>query len=269
MKTASYDIPKVGLGTYGLLGPEGTEAILAAIEMGYRHLDTAQSYDTEIPVGNAIDSCGLLREDLFVTTKITPENFTNLRSSLRQSCDNLKVDNVDLALIHWPAHYDKIPVSDYIGELARAQSEGLTRLIGVSNFTRKHLQAVDAEIGAGKLATNQFECHAYLQNRILVDYCRQSDLQVTAYMPLAAGKLANDPTLQVIADRIDAQASQVALAFLLTQGHVVIPKSANPDRMASNLAAASIALSTADIALIKELDRNDRIVDPEWGPDWD
>lgn len=269
MKTNSNGIPNIGLGTYGLLGSEGTDAILSAIEIGYRHLDTAQSYNTEKPVGRAVDSCGLDRGELFITTKITPENFAGLRDSLRQSCDNLKVDHVDLTLIHWPAHYDAIPVGDYIGELAKAQSDGLTRLIGVSNFTCKHLQDVDAALGTGKLATNQFECHAYLQNRILVDYCRRTDLQVTAYMPLAAGKLATDPILKEIAARMDAEASQVALAFLLASGHVVIPKSSDPTRMASNLAASALSLSATDIAQIEKLERNDRIVDPIWGPDWD
>ncbi len=269
MKSMYYDIPRVGLGTYGLLGNQGRDAILSAIEIGYRHIDTAQTYDTEIPVGNAIESCAMNREGLFVTTKITPENFDNLRGSLRQSCDHLKVDWVDLALIHWPAHYDRVPVSDYIDELARAQEDGLARMIGVSNFTIKHLQQVDAAIGSGKLATNQFECHAYLQNRRLVDYCKKTRLQVTAYMPLAAGKLAQDPMLQEIANDMNVQASQVALAFLLNQGHVVIPKTSNPERMMSNLAAASLTLSASDIARIEALERNDRIVDPEWGPDWD
>lgn len=269
MKTNTCEIPKIGLGTYGLLGSEGTDAILSAIEIGFRHLDTAQSYDTEKPVGRAIKTCGLDRSDLFITTKISPENFTDLRASLRQSCDRLNVDHVNLTLIHWPAHYDETPVSDYIGDLAKAQSDGLTKLIGVSNFTRKHLRDVDAALGPGKLATNQFECHAYLQNRTLVDYCHQTGLQVTAYMPLAAGKLAKDPVLKEIAERKDAEASQVALAFLLAQGHVVIPKSADLARLASNYAASTVALTAADITQIQELERNDRIVDPKWGPDWD
>lgn len=273
MKTNDFSIPKIGLGTYGLTGEAGTKAVLAAMEIGYRHIDTAQTYDTEKPIGSAIDSvidsAELTRDDLFITTKITPENFTNLRDSLRESCDNLRVDAVDLTLIHWPAHYDKVPVSDYIGELLRAQTDGQTRLIGVSNFTRKHLQEVDAAIGKNMLATNQFECHAYLQNRVLAEYCDETDLQVTAYMPLAVGKLATDPVTVKIGAEQGVEASQIALAYLLQKGYVIIPKSATPARMASNLAASNITLTDNEMMQIDALDRNERIVDPEWGPSWD
>ncbi|MGR3661631.1 MAG: aldo/keto reductase [Paracoccaceae bacterium] len=263
------NIPKIGLGTYGLTGKSGTEAVLSAIEIGYRHLDTAQSYDTEIPVGAAIDSCGIARADLFVTTKIKDENFSQLRSSLRESCDNLQVDHVDLCLIHWPAPYEKIPVSAYIGELLKAQEEGLTRLIGVSNFTRKHLKDVDDAIGTGHLATNQFECHPYLQNRLLAQHCQDNGIGVTAYQPMAGGKTADDPVLTKIGESKGATATQVSLAFLLQKGYVVIPKSKNPDRMRLNFEAVNVHLSPEDMSAIEALERNQRTVDPEWGPDWD
>ena len=262
-------IPKVGLGTYGLTGDSGTKAVLSAIEIGYRHLDTAQTYDTEKPVGTAIDSCGLRRDELFVTTKITPENFTRLHSSLRESCDNLKVDHVDLCLIHWPAPYDEVPVKSYLGELARAQEDGMATLIGVSNFTRKHLKKADEAIGAGRLATNQFECHPYLQNRVLAQYCQNDDIAVTAYQPMAGGRTVDDPVLTKIGESMGATATQISLAFLLSKGYIVIPKSKNPDRMRSNLEAADLQLSADDISAIEALDRNQRTVDPEWGPDWD
>lgn len=265
----NLNIPKTGLGTFGLTGKSGTDAILSAMEIGYRHIDTAQSYDTEESVGAAIDSCGIPRDELFITTKIKPENFSQLRSSLRESCDLLQVDHVDLTLIHWPAHYDKTPVSAYIGELARAQEEGQTTLIGVSNFTRRHLKEVDEVIGSGRLATNQFECHPFLQNRILAQYCRDTGVGVTAYQPMAGGRAADDPVLAKIGESKGATATQISLAFLLHKGYVVIPKSKNPERMRSNLEAANIQLTAADISVIEALDRNQRTVNPEWGPDWD
>lgn len=265
----SLSIPDIGLGTYGLTGKPGTEAVLSAIEIGYRHLDTAQTYDTEIPVGEAIDSCGLDRDELFVTTKITPENFMNLRSSLRESCDKLKVDRVDLCLIHWPAHYDELPVSAYLGELFSAQEEGMTKLIGVSNFTRRHMKEADAAIGSGRLFTNQFECHPYLQNRILAQYCQDTNVRVTAYQPIAGGRTVDDPVLTKIGESMGAAATQVSLAFLLHKGYVVIPKSKSPERMRANFEASNLQLSPEDISAVEALDRNQRTVNPEWGPDWD
>lgn len=242
---------------------------MAAIEIGYKHIDTAQTYDTEKPVGLAVENSKIDRDELFITTKITPENFSNLRESLRDSLKNLRLEKVDLTLIHWPAHYDKIPVKDYIGELARAQDEGLTGLIGVSNFTRRHLNEVQAEIGTGRLATNQFECHAYLQNRVLAQYCEDAKIPVTAYMPLAVGKLLSDPVIMKIAAEHSREPSQIALAFLLQRGFTVIPKSANPDRMKINLDSTNVHLTAENMTEIEGLDRGDRIVDPEWGPTWD
>lgn len=262
-------IPKIGLGTYGLTEDAGTKSILSAIKVGYRHIDTAQTYDTEKQVGSAIRACGLERDELFITTKITPENFSNLRQSLRESLDNLGIAKVDLTLIHWPSHYDKLPITAYIGELAKAQDEGLTNLIGVSNFTRWHLDEVDKEIGIHKLSTNQFECHAYLQNRVLAQYCQDLGVTVTAYMPMAVGKTLTDPVIVNIAQEHGCEPSQIALAYLLQQGYVVIPKSASATRQKANLDAANVTLTDADMAEILQLDCGDRIVDPEWGPKWD
>ncbi|MBL1242274.1 MAG: aldo/keto reductase [OCS116 cluster bacterium] len=263
------NIPKVGLGTYGLTGDTGTQAIISAIKNGYRHIDTAQTYDTEKQVGSAIRDCGLARDQLFITTKITPENFSNLIPSLRDSLANLGTDKLNLTLIHWPSHYDKVPISDYIGLLAQAQDEGLTDLIGVSNFTRWHLDEVDKAIGIDRLSTNQFECHAYLQNRILAQHCKDVDVAVTCYMPMAVGEVLKDPVIIKIAAQHACDPSQVALAYLLQQGYIVIPKSANPQRQKTNLDSTNITLTTDNMGEIDTLERGHRIVDPEWGPKWD
>ncbi|MBL1420381.1 MAG: aldo/keto reductase [Alphaproteobacteria bacterium] len=263
------NIPKVGLGTYGLTGDNGTQAIITAIKNGYRHIDTAQTYDTEKQVGFAVRDCGLARDQLFITTKITPENFSNLKQSLSDSLAKLGTDRVNLTLIHWPSHYDKVPISDYIGELAQVQDEGLTDLIGVSNFTRRHLDEVDKEIGIKRLSTNQFECHAYLQNRILAQYCIDADVAVTCYMPMAVGAVLKDPVIIKIAQQHNCDPSQVALAYLLQQGYIVIPKSANAERQKTNLASTDVNLTADNMSAIDALDRGQRIVDPEWGPTWD
>lgn len=269
MNSFDNNIPPIGLGTYGLTGDAGADAVVAALEIGYRHIDTAQTYDTEKPVGEGIKRSGIERDKLFVTTKITAENYSKLIPSLKRSADDLQLDYLDLTLIHWPAPYDKVPVSDYIDQLAQAQQDGLTKLIGVSNFTRAHVDQAEAVLGKGTLVTNQVECHAYLQNKLLAQHCRDAGIQITAYMPLAQGRLAVDPVLAEIAHNHNAEASQIALAFLLQRECIIIPKSATPARMKSNLAAAKISLSADEMNRIDALDRGMRIIKPEWGPDWD
>jgi 2,5-diketo-D-gluconate reductase B len=262
-------IPRIGLGTYGLTGDAGLVTMLSAIALGYRHLDTAQTYDTEANVGRALAQSGVSRPEFFVTTKITAANFNRLADSVDDSLRLMGLDHADLVLIHWPAPYDDPPVATYIGELARLQDRGTARLIGVSNFTRAHVDEAIAEIGEGRLATNQFEQHVFLQNRLLAAHCRDRGIVPTAYMPLAGGNLAGNAVLDGVARKHAAPVNQVALAFLLRLGSVVIPKSATPARQKSNLDAANVTLDDTDMADLAGLDRGERYIKPAWGPTWD
>jgi 2,5-diketo-D-gluconate reductase B len=270
--TAGTAIPRIGFGTFGRTGTEGIDAILYALETGYRHLDTAQSYDTEFECGEALARSGLKRNQVFVTTKVTGENCRpgRLVASLERSRDTLKLDRLDLALIHWPVgpggRYD---MGSYLDQLADAQSRGITGLIGVSNFTIEDLDAVEKLLGPKALATNQFERHPYLQNRKLVDYCAGHNIAVTCYLPLARGACAGDPVLEAIGKRYVATAHQIALAYSLTQGHVVIPTSGSPDRIEENFAAQDIHLTPDELAAIDARERNGRQVNPVWSPQWD
>jgi 2,5-diketo-D-gluconate reductase B len=269
LQIESGAIPNIGLGTFGLTGSGGLAAMSSAIDLGYRHLDTAQTYGTEENVGEAIVRSGLDRTDFFVTTKVTASNLGRLGESVDDSLRTMRLRYADLVLIHWPAPGDDPPVGAYIEALARVQDKGKARLIGVSNFTRRHIHEAIAKIGEDRLATNQFEQHVFLQNRVLGAHCRQRGIAVTAYMPLAGGKLAKDPDLAAIASKHDAAVSQVALSYLLTLGSIVIPKSATPERQRTNLAAADVVLDEADMEKIASLDRGQRHIDPEWGPKWD
>lgn len=264
-------IPRLGFGTYGRNGEEGIGAILCALETGYRHLDTAQTYDTEFEVGEALRRSGLPRNDVFLTTKISTENFGEgkLVPSLERSLVAMGIDQVDLTLIHWPAPNGAIPLEVYMVQLAEAQARGLTRLIGVSNFTIALLQQTETLLGREKIANNQFELNPFLQNKKLANYCRKERILVTCYLPIARGALADDPVLRSIADRYDATVEQVAIAFELAKGYCTIPTSGRHERIRSNFGAASLALTQEDIALIETRDRNQRVVDPDWGPDWD
>lgn len=266
---AETAIPRIGLGTFGLTGAAGLAALRSAVALGYRHIDTAQSYGTEGNVGAAIAGSGIDRGAFFVTTKVTAANLRRLEASIDDSLAEMRLDYVDLVLIHWPAPGDDPPVEAYIGALARAQDRGRTQAIGVSNFTRRHIDEAIAEIGPGRLATDQVEQHVFLQNRLLAEHCRAAGIAITAYMPLAGGRLGDTAALAEVARKHGTEPSQVALAYLLALGSIVIPKSASSERQRSNLAAADIALDAGDLAALAALDRGRRITDPDWGPSWD
>lgn len=268
MSTTDFAIPKIGLGTWKLTGDIGLEAFTSAISLGYRHLDTAQAYGTEENVGAAIARSGIERSAFFVTTKITAVNLGRLEASVDDSLKLMGLDYADLTLIHWPAAEDNPPVKSYIGDLANTQDKGKTRLIGVSNFTRRHVDEAISEIGEGRLSTNQVEQHVFLQNRVLADHCSAAGVTITAYKPLGGG-LDETPVLEGVANKHDAEPSQIALAYLLALGSIVIPKSAKAARQKSNLAAAGILLDQEDMDAIAGLDCGRRFVDPAWGPDWD
>lgn len=265
------DIPMLGLGTFGRTGPEGLEALLAGLEIGYRHLDTAQSYGTEENVGKAVRRSGLPRGDIFITTKIAD---TRLRkadalASVEESLATLGVDQVDLLLIHWPSRNDEVPFEDYMSALAEAKSRGFARLIGVSNFPIELLKRSETLLGKGVLATNQVELHPYLQAPRLTAFAREIGMPLTAYRPLAHARVNKDETLQGIAAAHGVTPAAVTLAFLMAEGHIVIPASSNAGRLAENFAARDVTLSTADIEAIRALDSGTRLIDPEKAPAWD
>lgn len=264
-------IPSLGLGTFRLQDQVVIDSLRSGLQLGYRHVDTAQIYGNEAAVGQAIAASGVAREELFVTTKIWTDNLAagELIPSLRESLDKLGLQRVDLCLIHWPSPGDAVPVAQYMGELLEAKRQGLTGAIGVSNFTIAHLREAIAAVGAGEIATNQVEIHPLLQNRKLVEFARAQGIHLTAYMPLAYGKVLAEPVIQRIAAAHGATPAQVALAWLLQQGFAVIPSSTKRENLASNLAASQLRLSAAEMAAIAELERGERVANPEFAPAWD
>lgn len=267
----AYGIPPLGLGTWLRTGEQGFRALMTAIELGYRHLDTAQSYDTEANVGRAVRESGLPRDALFVVTKIADANLSRDRflSSLRASLDTLRLDRVDLTLIHWPAYRDQVPLADYMSSLAEAKTLGLTRLIGVSNFTIALIEKSVALLGRGEIVTNQVELHPYLQSRRLAEACEQAGVVITAYMPLAKGRTADDPVLRRIGEGHGVTAATVTLAWLMQKGIIVIPASSRREHLEANLAAGGIRLTNEEMAEIDGLDRADRMINPAKAPEWD
>lgn len=265
------EMPQLGFGTYGRTGAEGRDAILAALEVGYRHLDTAQTYDTEREVGEAVRLSGLPRADVFVTTKVAEENLSpgRLASSLERSLDALELDQVDLTLIHWPAREGGPAPDAYLSQLAQARDRGLTRFVGVSNFTIALIEEAISILGPGEVLTNQVELNPWFRNRKLADHCAARGIVVTCYEPLARGRVGGDPVLQRIAQAHGATPEQVALAWELARNFAAIPTSRRRERIAQNFAARELVLSSAELDEIETLDRGTRSIDPDWGPDWD
>ncbi len=172
-------------------------------------------------------------------------------------------------MLHYPSIKDEFPIEDYVGQLADVYDAGLCRNIGVSNFTKSYLDKAIELLGDRPILTNQVELHVFLHNRPIVDHCAAKGIPMTAYSPLARGAVVDDPTLRTIGQSVGGTASQVALAWLLAKGHVIIPSAGSPSRIAENLAARDISLTPEHVAEIDGLNTNMRLVNGPWCPPWD
>jgi len=257
-------IPAFGLGTFRLQGQVVIDSVSSALDLGYRVIDTAQIYENEAEVGQAIVASGVAREDLFITSKIWVANFAGDRliDSLKESLRKLQTDYLDLTLIHWPSPEDQVPVEAFMGALLEAKRLGLTRRIGVSNFTVDLMKQAIAAVGVENIVTNQIELHPYLQNRQVVEFAQSQGIQITSYMTLAYGEVLKDPVITQIAERLQATPAQVTLAWAMQLGYAVIPSSTKRANLASNLKACAITLSDADMAAMASLDRGHRLTSP-------
>ena len=265
-------IPQIGLGTFRLQGQVVIDSVTTGLDVGYRHIDTAQIYGNEAEVGQAITASPVPRSELFVTTKIWIENLQRdkLIPSLKDSLRKLQLEQLDLTLIHWPSPQDAIPVAETMAALAQAKAQGLTRAIGVSNFTNAQLrQAIDT-VGASEIATQQVEIHPFLQNRKVVEFARSQGIHITACMPLAYGKVVADPVIMSIAARHGVTPAQVALSWSLQQGFAVIPSSTKRVNLEANLHFQRITLSPDEMAQMATLERGERLANPDGlAPQWD
>jgi 2,5-diketo-D-gluconate reductase B len=265
-------IPQIGVGTFRLKEQAAIDSVRNAQEVGYRAVDTAQIYENEAEVGQAIAESGVPRDQLFVTTKIWIDKLSadQLIPSLKASLEKLRTDHVDLTLIHWPSPQGAVPLKESLQALLQAREQGLTRQIGVSNFNIALLDKAINAIGAENIATNQVEISPYLQNAKLAAFAREKGVHLTSYMTLAYGKAVQDSVLQEIAAKHGATAAQVALAWAIHQGFSVIPSSTKRANLESNLKADELKLDAEDLQKIAELDRGERLVDPEGlAPVWD
>jgi 2,5-diketo-D-gluconate reductase B len=263
-------VPALGFGTWALSGNVAYQATRIALDLGYRHIDTAQIYGNEAEIGRAIRDSGIPRGEIFLTTKIAPGNLhaANVRRSHEESLKRLGLDQVDLLLIHWPNA--RTPLGETLEALAALRVAGKTRSIGVSNFTVALLRESVERYGAD-IICNQVEYHPFLSQRPLRAAMQHDGLMLTAYAPVARGRVFTDKTLTTIGRNYGKSGGQVALRWLLDQDKVcAIPKAARREHAAANIAIFDFTLSPEDCAAIDALAEGDRLV--EWGgytPRWD
>ena len=247
------DVPALGLGTYQLRGQTCVDTVRTALELGYRHVDTAEFYDNQAAVGRGIAEADVDREDVFLTTKIWRSNLhrEDALGSARESLDRLDLEYVDLLLIHWPD--ESVPVAETLGAMTDLREEGRVRNIGVSNFSVSQLrEAVD--VADAPILTNQVRYHPFTDQSDLLECCIDEDVLLTAYSPLAKGKVAGDETLAAIGDRYGKTAAQVALRWLVQQDNVAaIPKASGTQHLRENLTVFDFELTDEEMARVFEL----------------
>jgi 2,5-diketo-D-gluconate reductase B len=262
-------MPALGLGTWPMKGADCQEAVGTALDMGYRHIDTAEMYGNEEAIGAALAATSVPRGEIFLTTKVwwdKPKG-SAFRAAFEQGLTRLKQSYVDLLLIHWPS--PELDLPSVLTALARIREEGLARAVGVANFPTALLrQALALDIAP--IACNQVEHHVMLSQRKLLDITQPAGIVLTSYTPLGKGKVMEHPEMQRIAGEHGATPGQVALAWLLTNKLVAaIPKARGVARQAENLAAAKLKLSEADLAAIAALPKDRRFLSPAFAPNWD
>jgi diketogulonate reductase-like aldo/keto reductase len=252
VETHGARIPALGLGTWQLNGDVARRMVGYALKIGYRHIDTAQMYGNEAEVGEAIESSPVPRDDIWLTTKIWPDNFRadDLRRAAELSVRTLRTEP-DLLLLHWPS--PSVPLEETIGALGEVRRQGLARHIGISNFTVALIREAIA-LSEAPLIVNQVEYHPFLSQHAVLAEVRAHGMALTAYSPLAKGKALNDPTLERIGERHGKSPGQVALRWLIQQdGVTAIPRSSREDGARANLEIFDFELSADEMAEVSAL----------------
>jgi 2,5-diketo-D-gluconate reductase B len=264
-------LPPIGLGTLRNTDPEEcAETVVEAVDIGYRHIDTAQKYGNEEYVGDGIARADIPREDLFIATKVDETNlsYDDVLRTTEESRERLGIDTIDLHYIHWPAvssHEDRYDPSETIPAFNELLDEGVISRVGVGNFdvalSEEAQDLLDVPIFA-----IQVEMHPLLQQQELVEYVQENDIYLVAYCPLMRGDIVNVPEIAEIAEKRGATPAQVGLTWLLSKDNVVTIPKARGEHLVENFRAQDVELRPEDIERIDSIDREHRIVDREKGP---
>lgn len=264
-------IPALGFGTFRMSGPDVLRMVPHVLDLGFRHIDTAQIYGNEAEVGEAIVKSGIGRAEIFLTTKVWVENYRHdaFLASVDESLSKLRTDYVDLLLLHWP--HASVPLAEQIGALNEVRRSGRVRHVGVSNFTTALMEEAIG-LSDAPLVTNQIEYHPYLDQKVVIGSARSAGLSITAYYGMADGQVFADPALREIGARHGRSVAQVVLRWLVQQeGVLALSKTVAETRAAENLAIFDFELSAEEMASIHALAKPaGRIVSPPGlAPEWD
>lgn len=256
-------MPSIGLGTWLLSGKDCYETVLTALENGYRHIDTAVAYENEVDVGKAIKDAELPREELFLTSKswYTKLRFKDVIEQCNRSLEYLNTDYLDLLLIHWPN--SSVPLQETLKAFEKLVELRKVRSIGVSNFTIHHIEDV-LKTTALPVSINQIEFHPFLKQHELLNFCNNNGILITAYSPLAHGKVFSDPTFTEIAKKMNCNPGILALAWLLHKNCAIIPKASTEEHLKENFKAAEMSLNEEIIEQIDLIPEQQRVINPSW-----
>lgn len=260
-------VPAIGLGTYQLEGDECEKAVSQALDIGYKHIDTAQAYGNELHVGNAIGQSGVERDKIFLTTKAHWEHLKpkEVLGRFEESINKLKTDYVDLFLIHWPSPQG-VPMEETLDAMLELKDKSQVKHIGVSNFTP---QQVEEALTHTEIFCNQVEYHPFLDQSDLLHLCQKHDVMLTAYCPVVRGKVADEESIERIAKKYNKTPFQVTLRWLVQQDQVVaIPKSGDEQHMKDNINVFDFKLDDDDMETITNFEKEKRLIDPEQAPVW-
>ncbi len=265
LESPMVKIPRVGIGTYKLTGNDGINVIEAALENGYRHIDTANSYENEKEVGKAIQNSRIDRSELFITSKIWPSQYENIQKATFESLRKLQLDYVDLMLLHWPSDNNETNL-EALEQLHAVKEKGYVKNIGVSNFNISQLKSA---LTVAQVICNQVEYHPYLSQEKMLEFLRSQQMFMTAYRPLAYGKVSTEKIIQEIAIHHSRTPAQVTLRWMIQQDVVVIPKTSSTERLRENIQLFDFQLSDAEMKSIFSISNGTRLVNPEFSPEWD
>lgn len=256
------NMPVLGLGTWKMVGKECSHSVKKALEMGYVHIDTAMIYRNQKEIGKVLKESGIDRSKIFITSKLWVDSMhhDDVIKECNETLSDLGLDYVDLYLLHWPKK--EIPMEETLSAIEELYNQGKFKSFGVSNFTIAHLKEALLKTKV-PICVNQVEFHPYLYQKELLEFCKENNIIITAYCPLAHGELINEPTLKKIGEKHNKSASQVSLRWLIQKGTIVVPKASSEKHLKENLEIFDFELSVEEMQEIDGLNKNKRIVEYE------